>query len=527
MIKKKILFCASFLFLFTKDIHTKQVWPNGILQQSLCSWIILYSDNGFLLRDSLDQSKRRVLLCKTLIITVCNNIVFLNKQPIKQCDFTVAARSKYVLVNGILYRGIIQLSCHEDYIRIAIIGSKQSHQRMVHSGMLFDRWQLTAEKWHRSQVKLAHKLYQVFNTCKQNVQSITVRVLLDEQKNTAIKTWELISYDGFIVSHSLGLADKVSQYNKNKLLVQMQNGNLYINKKYYLGNSLYIQSRGEFIIWQGKPYRGSFYVTKQNDKILLCNYIELEDYICAVIRSESWPGWPVEVNKAFAIASRSYVIAMIMRSRKKNLSYDIKDTNEHQRYNLYGIHNSKIVTQAVKETQGVFLAHNNQPILAMFDSCCGGIVPSHIADFDFDLAPYLSRDYACTHCRRCSIYSWQVEYDRDIFEQLMLKEAHILSQLCDINVMHDKAGLVQEAQLKGLNRVATVSGKKLYSLLKEVKSFCFSVSKEKEKIIVKGRGFGHHLGMCQWGAREMVRDGWNYKQILEFYYPNTVFMRLT
>ncbi len=64
-------------------------------------------------------------------------------------------------------------------------------------------------------------------------------------------------------------------------------------------------------------------------------------------------------------------------------------------------------------------------------------------------------------------------------------------------------------------------------MFKEIKSFCFNIKKKSGKIIFNGRGFGHHLGLCQWGAREMVRDGWDYKQILAFYYPSTNFMRLT
>lgn len=49
---------------------------------------------------------------------------------------------------------------------------------------------------------------------------------------------------------------------------------------------------------------------------------------------------------------------------------------------------------------------------------------------------------------------------------------------------------------------------------------------KKKKIIFKGVGFGHHLGLCQWGAREMVRDGWDYKRVLQFYYPDTYLMKL-
>ena len=71
-----------------------------------------------------------------------------------------------------------------------------------------------------------------------------------------------------------------------------------------------------------------------------------------------------------------------------------------------------------------------------------------------------------------------------------------------------------------------ITGKKLYSLVPAVKSFCFFSKKNQKQIMFKGRGYGHHVGLCQWGAREMVRDGWDYRRILQFYYPNTEFKQL-
>jgi len=86
--------------------------------------------------------------------------------------------------------------------------------------------------------------------------------------------------------------------------------------------------------------------------------------------------------------------------------------------------------------------------------------------------------------------------------------------------------LFEEVALQGFKRRIKVSGKKLYSMLKDIKSFCFNIQKKADKIVFNGRGYGHHIGLCQWGAREMVRDGWDYKKILRFYYPSTNFMRL-
>jgi stage II sporulation protein D len=90
----------------------------------------------------------------------------------------------------------------------------------------------------------------------------------------------------------------------------------------------------------------------------------------------------------------------------------------------------------------------------------------------------------------------------------------------------DAAGIVQEVTLKGSKGMQIFSGKKMYSLFKKIKSFSFSVAKRGNKITLKGKGYGHHLGLCQWGARELVKKGWPWRKILTFYYRGTTFMKL-
>ena len=80
---------------------------------------------------------------------------------------------------------------------------------------------------------------------------------------------------------------------------------------------------------------------------------------------------------------------------------------------------------------------------------------------------------------------------------------------------------------KGSGNLHTLSGKRVYSLLnKKVKSFHYSVEKNGSTVTFKGRGYGHHLGLCQWGAKEMTSQGWNHKDVLIFYYPGTQLMRM-
>ncbi len=367
-------------------------------------------------------------------------------------------------------------------------------------------------------------LEELFNDAAQKC-STKVQVLLAQTNNDAgITEWRFTSPQGFI----LQLCNKKGNAKKavtvaNLVLIIKQGAVFWKGKR--LEGILRIKSVAGFGEYNGTVYDGDFCITSHKNKFLCINCVCLEDYICAVLRTESWPGWPLEVNKAFAIACRSYVVFKLLEAQRSGRPFHVKNTNAHQTY--HGKHDISLLKVAVEQTKSIILGFDGKPILAMFDSCCGGIIPAHINDFDFAKAPYLARKYACTYCKQCSLYSWQVSYEHSLFEDQLQHYRHDIALLKDIQITKkDKAGLAVEIKLKGTKNSVTLSGKKLYSLLKEIKSFHFDVQKKAGKIIFIGRGFGHHIGLCQWGARQMVSDGWDYKSILRFYYPGTYFMHL-
>lgn len=354
---------------------------------------------------------------------------------------------------------------------------------------------------------------------------LTVRVLLGECDQQSSAQWHFTSRDGFIVQAiNDGDAAPKKKIKVSEFVVNINHGNLFYNGKRlkYAVRLWPISGHGEF---NGIAYDGDFCIVTHKDSFLCVNYVGLEDYVTAVLKTESWPGWPLEVNKAFAIACRSYGAHKVLEAKRTKRPYYVKNSNAHQTYR--GKHDVAVLKTAVDQTRGVVLGFKGSPILAMFDCCCGGVIPAHIEDFDFHKVPYLARTYACTHCKESSLYEWQVSYEHAVFENFLKQYKHEIARLHDIHILKkDKAGLVTEVKLKGPRKSTTISGKQLYSLLKEVKSFHFDVHKKSGNIIFTGKGFGHHLGLCQWGARQMVRDGWDYKSILRFYYPGAYFMQL-
>ncbi len=71
-----------------------------------------------------------------------------------------------------------------------------------------------------------------------------------------------------------------------------------------------------------------------------------------------------------------------------------------------------------------------------------------------------------------------------------------------------------------------ISGSVMYRLCKDIKSFCYTIKKDRRIFIFEGKGFGHHMGVCQWGVRTMVKQGFLCKEILDYYYPGAELMKL-
>jgi len=348
-----------------------------------------------------------------------------------------------------------------------------------------------------------------------------VRVLLGKMQTGV---WKLKASGGFILIPP-GKSTQLEVKN-DELTLTVRDGLVSINGKRLRHDEVSIRPRQGFLSFNDKSFGGSFSIDKDGKVVLLINTIDLEEYVASVVRTESWPGWPLEVNKVFAIACRSYALAMQKRAQKNKRPYDLKNTNAHQTY--AGVHSCQGVKRAVEMTRGVYLAYDGNPITAMFDSCCGGVSPAKIADFDFARAPYLARKKTCSYCKRCKIYSWQAQWPLAEFEKKLRTHLLSIGKLSDVRVSKkDKAGLVQQVTCKGRSGAKTLTGAQLYAALPAVKSFCFDVATKAGTVTLKGRGFGHHIGLCQWGAREMVRDDWAYKRILRFYYPGTQLKQLT
>lgn len=465
----------------------------------------IYGSGGMILYRPGD-GKINKIPHRSLAISMRNSAIYLNNNRVKSMLVIYSSHGSFSC-NGISSSGPILLQ-PESKSAAVVIHAKQN--KMKDRGKKL--FKATNDEYRKT---MTHAYSNISEQKKAFAPTKLIRILLGDMTGATTTSWQLNSHHGFTVQSK----GQTSTIKEKQLFIRRKHGVTYVNGKPYGNAPVICMPRDGVIDFVGKQYQGNFIVHNDAERLYLINELDIEDYIYSVLKTESWPGWPLEVNKVQAVASRSYVLSMIQDAEKSNRPYHVTNTNLHQTYS--GVHESSVIKQAVKETRHQILTYNGVVARTMFDVCCGGVKPRDISTMNFDKDPYLARSYSCTHCKRCKVYSWQTELELKQLERLVgvrnLKEVKILKK--------DKAGLPEEVLFKG-NKSVTITGKKIYSLIPGVRSFCFSTKKKSGKILFEGRGYGHHVGLCQWGAREMVRDGWNYKKILSFFYPKTTLTTL-
>ena len=357
---------------------------------------------------------------------------------------------------------------------------------------------------------------------------IPIRVLLSESNTSDIK-WAIGSAEGFVVYDPM--TREKTLFKGKGLLVTFAQNQFYLNGKKMAGDHMFIMPLMGLIRKGHVSYDGVFSITRVNAKAYLVNHLDLEQYLQSVLPYESIPGWPDEVQKALCIAFRSYAISKVLEQRAQHEKnkiahpYDIKSTNEHQ---IYRGHESRTCyKKIVEDTRGIVLAYNNKPALAMFDIACGGVIPALKKGLHFSKAPYLERKYPCNYCKDHKYYRWEATYTLSDIEKLLKKDFPNMGMLRDLVVeSYDKAGVATSIRVKASHRWFSISASKFKSYFKELRSLAFDFKRTGRLLLIRGRGHGHHIGLCQWGALFLIKQGWNYKNVLRFYYPKATFMKL-
>jgi len=272
----------------------------------------------------------------------------------------------------------------------------------------------------------------------------------------------------------------------------------------------------------GRRLRGTVEIIRQqNLTLLVVNQVTLEDYLRGVLSREAPDYWPPEALKAIAIAARTY--ALTQRFSKEQEDYDVTGDVMSQDYGGKTAEKPG-TTRAVRATEGWVVMYNGQLFPAFYHSTCGGMTEHARVMGKFDLEP-LRGGVVCTFCSASPFFQWRRRLTRADVNWALHNSPHgSIGAIRDLQVTKRTAsGRAEEITITGSQRTLRVSGYEFRSLFgfDRIRSPLFSVVAEGEAFVLDGHGWGHGVGMCQWGAAELARRGLSAPEILAYYYPHS------
>ncbi len=338
-----------------------------------------------------------------------------------------------------------------------------------------------------------------------------------------IKSAKLINISGF----GLNIDERI-RFNQHKTFSMRcnganTNGIVLIKSLGKFRSPLEFTSDNGFLFVDGKPYRRQLRIIAAGKKCLVVNISPLERYIAGVVAKEMHPKWPIEALKAQAVAARSYAVAIMKKPRSTH--YDLASTTMDQVYSGVSGEDSRTLL-AARATAGQVLHAKRKVLKAYYHSHCGGRteLPKNV----WGKREPAYRSVSCPYHRvKQPQTEWRHELTKSTLQQKLKNLSAILPQ------SFQRLANLQVNRSINSNRVSTVTmaDDKGNSLELEagyfrkiignrlLKSTRFRIIDRKSSVEFKGSGFGHGVGLCQYGTKEMAKLGKNYNEILRHYYP--------
>lgn len=290
-------------------------------------------------------------------------------------------------------------------------------------------------------------------------------------------------------------------------------------------NKLYFSKDGENYLKNG--YEGNFIVKRNEHGLYLINELFMEDYIRYVLPSEMPVSFSYEALKAQAVCARTFAYSQMKNSTYSNLGANLDDSTAYQVYNYQG--NYEITDKAVRDTEGKVITQDNNLITCYYFSTCSGMTE----DMEVWVSPTPGYIKKVESKDESSIfYKWSTKLDLSSYNDSdlgKLNNVSIISKsdsgyVLELELDYEKGKRTYNTELdirKVMGNIVTAISLNDGSIrddLSMLPSACFTIADD--GVNVYGGGFGHGIGMSQYGANELATEGNDYNQIINYYYNN-------
>jgi len=273
----------------------------------------------------------------------------------------------------------------------------------------------------------------------------------------------------------------------------------------------------------GKPYRGAIELHNWQGKLVIVNHCTLDEYLYGVVPTEMPSGWHPEALKAQAVAARTYAVRSM--GQYEHGFYDLRPTVRDQVYGGAAVERAS-TNDAIDATSGLILTYAGEPITAYFHSASGEETVDGSAMRGAKTAhPYLR----AVPSREGEVKRWVVVVTPQELRGTLIAKGYTCGEISDVRVCPHDPGQIEVVSPTGTlelprNYLRSFLGSDRF------RSANFKVELDPAptgdndplpsgtKIQFIGTGWGHGVGMSQWGAKGFAEEGWNYRQILLHYY---------
>ncbi|MBM4403681.1 MAG: SpoIID/LytB domain-containing protein, partial [Candidatus Cloacimonetes bacterium] len=304
---------------------------------------------------------------------------------------------------------------------------------------------------------------------------------------------------------------------------------------------------------QNEGYAGDLIIRFADNRLIINHYLSLEDYVAGVIQHEIGGGAPLEALKVQSVATRTHAISMLLYNRHRDDGFDLCNTTHCQVYKGVYLQNANVL-EAVKATRNIVMNHGNRVADAVYHSICGGktdvsnvIWRGSPVDYlqgvtcmeeaeDYDLNSEAGvRQWINLRLEPPGMASWEkknMNWSRSVSRRALQQNSGVSNITSIVINRRGVSGRIVSLTINGSSSKTYISewqirqtfGNLPSSLFYIVGNFTSNgngavVIRPGTYITMRGRGYGHGVGMCQVGTLNKAREGWLWEDILHFYYP--------
>ncbi len=270
----------------------------------------------------------------------------------------------------------------------------------------------------------------------------------------------------------------------------------------------------------GREYPATLELVKNGDGMAIVNELALEDYVVGVLRAETSERWPMATLRAQAIVARTY--AAYHRMLNGGKPYHVIASTAHQVY-AGRVPAASPIWEAVRETAGQVLFWEGELFPAFYHSTSGGYTEDPRTVFAARNMPALKaiRDDFSSGAPN---FYWSLDLRLTDLTGVLRRNGLEVGTVTAIEVTERTPSLrASVVTVHGARGSARLRGNDFRRMVgyETIKSTLFAVAVDGDMAHFAGRGYGHGVGMSQWGAKGMAEQGYKAEQILEYYYPGT------